>query len=89
LAYYIMGKKITYNVEPGEHKLMVVAENADFMAANLVAGKTYYSVAKVRYGALTARFSLFPIRQNEFDGEEFKKWDAKTELVDTQKKSEA
>jgi len=84
-----MGKKIAYNVDPGEHNFMVVAENADFMAANLEAGKTYYSVAKIRYGALTARFSLFPVRKTKFDGEEFKKWNAKTELVDTRKKSEA
>jgi len=40
------GTKIGYYVPPGEHTFMVVSEAADFMQANLAAGKTYYALVK-------------------------------------------
>jgi hypothetical protein len=75
-------KKLSYRVSPGEHFFMVIGENADFMRAELEAGKTYYCRVRVRMGAWKARFSLEPIRQTELDGEEFLKWQKKTEQIE-------
>lgn len=56
------GTKIVHKVSPGKHTFMVVSEAADFMEAELLAGKTYYSLATPRMGAWKARFSLWPIK---------------------------
>jgi len=82
-------KKLTYSVNPGKHLFMVIAENADFMAADVEAGKTYYVLVQVRSGVLKARFSLIPIKKHELDGEKFRKWDKKTRFVGIDEKSSA
>ena len=82
-------KKLAYSASPGEHMFMVIGENADFMMADLVAGKTYYSLVQVRVGAWKARFSLVPIRKSELNGEKFRKWNKKTKLIENHEKSVA
>ena len=82
-------KKLTYSVNPGKHLFMVIAENADFMAADVEAGKTYYVLVQVRPGVLKARLSLVPIKKHELDGEQFRKWDKKAMFVGIDKKSAA
>ncbi|MGJ8662125.1 MAG: hypothetical protein ACSHWU_00685 [Marinicella sp.] len=72
-------RKITYKTTPGKHTFMVVSEAADFMEAELDAGKTYYSIITPRMGAWKARFSLWPIRNDgttkfNTDSKDFKKW---------------
>jgi hypothetical protein len=59
--------EIAYQVDPGQHRFMVVAENADFMDATFDAGKTYYAVLRVRPGVWKARFSLLPIHATSDD----------------------
>lgn len=54
------GSRIPYQAEPGRHLFMVVGESADFMQADLEAGKTYYVVVAARMGAWKARFSFRP-----------------------------
>ncbi|MDR0354013.1 MAG: DUF2846 domain-containing protein [Opitutaceae bacterium] len=56
--------KLAHHVPAGEHLFMVVAENADFMAANVEAGKTYYVLVSARPGVWKARFSLIPIHND-------------------------
>lgn len=56
------GKKLAHTVEPGKHVFMVVSEAADFMAAEVVGGKTYYAIVTPRMGAWKARFSMHPVR---------------------------
>ena len=56
--------RLVYDTTPGEHTFMVVSEAADFMKANMNAGKTYYSIATPRFGVSVARFSLAPIRND-------------------------
>jgi hypothetical protein len=78
--------KIQYQAAAGKHTFMVVAESADFMEADISAGKTYYSMITPRTGAWKARFSMIPVRNDgttEFntDSEEFKKWVEKTKPV--------
>ncbi len=49
---------VTYVTEPGEHRFMVIGESADFLAAELEAGKTYFVNVIPRMGVWKARFSL-------------------------------
>jgi hypothetical protein len=81
-------QKMAYQAEPGVHRFMVIAENADFMDATLEAGKTYYVLIQPRMGVWKARFSLFPVHNHADPGDtlqspDFPKWNAKAELVAT------
>jgi len=67
-------RKLVHHVDPGPKRFMVVSEAADFMQAELVAGRTYYALVTPRMGVWRARFSLRPITQAELDGEEFRQW---------------
>ena len=86
------GTKIAHPTTPGKHTFMVVSEAADFMEADLVAGKTYYALVTPRLGVGTARFSLWPI-SNEPDAahslksNNFKGWVEDTDLVTNSPKS--
>jgi hypothetical protein len=51
---------IAYQAEPGKHLFMVIGESADFMQADLTAGKTYSAVVQPRMGIWKARFSFQP-----------------------------
>ena len=64
--------KLAYSVEPGKHLFMVIGENADFLTADLKAGRTYYADVVARAGLWKARFSLEPIRRAELDKPELK-----------------
>lgn len=86
------GTKIAHPTTPGKHIFMVVSEAADFMEADLVAGKTYYALVTPRMGLWKARFSLWPI-SNEPDAahslksNNFKDWVEDTDLVTNSPKS--
>jgi hypothetical protein len=54
-------KKIALSTTPGQHRFMVISEAADFMDAELAAGKTYYALVAPRFGMMKARFSLRPM----------------------------
>jgi hypothetical protein len=56
--------KVAYVAKPGKHLFMVVAENGDFLDAELEAGKTYYVVISPRYGVWKARFGFRPVRND-------------------------
>jgi hypothetical protein len=78
---------VAYQAEPGVHRFMVIAENADFVDATLEAGKTYYILVSPRMGAWKARFSLLPIHPDakaEYNTQsaDFKKWMANTNVVE-------
>lgn len=79
--------KMTHLVDPGHHQFMVIAENADFLEANLEAGKIYYVLISPRMGVWKARFSLLPIRNKDSDNERsvrnsnFAEWMRETRVV--------
>ena len=73
--------KLGYLAEPGEHLFMVVSEAADFMKANLEAGKTYYVEVTPRMGVWGARFSLRPILPVTISTAEQKEWLGKGPFV--------
>jgi hypothetical protein len=53
--------RITLHVPPGTRRFMVVGEAADFLDADLAAGKEYFVLVAPRMGLWRARFSLRPI----------------------------
>jgi len=67
-------KKVAYKSKPGHRLFMVVGENADFMKADLQAGKTYYSLVAPRMGLMKARFSLRPVHKSDLGTEKFNEW---------------
>lgn len=86
--------KLSHTVGPGKHVFMVVSEAADFMEANVDAGKTYFSMVTPRMGAWVARFSMHPVRnggQGEFQysSERFQGWLARTKFVENTAESYA
>ncbi len=88
------GEKMAFAVEPGKRRFMVVAENADFLEADLQAGKTYYSAVVVRAGVWKARFGLTPLKADGSDGvllssDKGRKWLGATEYVASSEKAQA
>lgn len=59
------GAKIAYATAPGRKLFMVIGENADFMEADLEAGRTYYVYVAPREGRWKARFSLKPVNKRD------------------------
>jgi hypothetical protein len=84
--------KIAYNTKPGKHVFMVVSEAADFLEADISAGKTYYSLVTPRMGMWRARFSLWPMKndanaEHQLNSKEFKNVFKDTKLVENSEKS--
>jgi hypothetical protein len=86
--------KLAHTVDPGKHVFMVVSEAADFMEADLAAGKTYFSMVTPRMGAWVARFSMHPVRNGaagdfQYSSDRFQGWLAKTKFVENTAESYA
>lgn len=64
-------RKVVHFADPGSTRFMVVSEAADFMGAELEAGKTYYALVTPRMGMWKARFSLRPVTHAD---REFSEW---------------
>ena len=84
--------KIAYPVPAGHRVFMVVSEAADFLEADLVAGKTYYSIVTPRMGMWKARFSMWPVSRDpkaeyNVQSSDFKDWISDTQLVTNSPKS--
>jgi len=73
--------KLAYMVKPGKHTFMAISESADFMNADVVAGKTYYAQIVPRMGWMRARFSFVPISKGDLQTEEVRKWIADSQFV--------
>jgi hypothetical protein len=58
--------RVAHQVAPGQYLFMTIGENADFMSAEVVAGKTYYVKVEPRMGMWKARFGLEPYRLKDF-----------------------
>jgi len=63
-----------YQTTPGKHRFMVVSEAADFMDADLEAGKVYFGLVNVRMGVWRGRFSLVPVTPHDKDWQHVRKW---------------
>lgn len=82
-------KKVSYQLEPGQHLFMVVAESADFMSAELEADKTYYVLVTPRVGVWKARFSLKPIHADKLNTPQLSEWLEGCEWVEKSPASDA
>jgi len=62
---------VAYEADPGQHLFSVYCENADFLPANLVAGKTYFVHIRPVIGVWKYRFYFSPqqgqLPQHELD----------------------
>jgi hypothetical protein len=63
--------RVAHQVAPGKYLFMTIGENADFMTAEVVAGKTYYVKVEPRMGMWKARFGLEPYRLKDLSGTAF------------------
>jgi hypothetical protein len=77
-------KKVAHYAEPGKRRFMVIGESADFMDAQLDAGKVYYALVTPRFGVWKARFSLRAVHSNEVANEEFAGWYKDTKWTENQ-----
>jgi len=75
--------KIAYQTPPGHKVFMAYGTAADFMEADVVAGKTYYVILRPNWG--TGGFAPTPIRQKNdewsMQNPEFSSWLNDTDLV--------
>ncbi|OGI43708.1 MAG: hypothetical protein A2637_03755 [Candidatus Muproteobacteria bacterium RIFCSPHIGHO2_01_FULL_65_16] len=71
---------VAYQAGPGRHLFMVIGESADFMRADLTAGRTYYAKVQPRMGVWKARFSFEPAN-GQFSSKELSDWLAATKQV--------
>jgi hypothetical protein len=80
-----MGGKIIHKTTPGKKVYMAYGMAADFMTADVRAGKTYYSIVRPNWG--TGGFAPTPVRTDgtsdyNTSSEDFKKWVSGTEVLE-------
>lgn len=80
-----MGSKIVHETTPGKKVYMAYGTAADFMIADVRAGKTYYSVVRPNWG--TGGFAPTPVRRDgttDFNtaSPDFNEWVSGTELLE-------
>jgi hypothetical protein len=69
--------KVAYRTTPGRHFFMVVGEDASFLRAELLPGKTYHVRIYTFEGqGVKARYELKPVRRSELDSGAFRALDA-------------
>jgi hypothetical protein len=65
---------VVHRTTPGQHRFMVLGEAADFMGADLEAGKVYFGLVTRRIGWVRWRFSLQPVTPNDPDWVKVREW---------------
>jgi len=80
-----MGSKIVHETTPGKKVYMAYGNAADFMIADVRAGKTYYAVVRPNWG--TGGFVPTPVRTDgttdfNTDSPDFKGWVSGTEMLE-------
>jgi hypothetical protein len=79
--------ELAYSVPPGDYLFMAESEIAEFMAARVEAGKTYYALVLPHWGSMTYRFKLQPVHAEggskySTASRDFDKWRAACHLVE-------
>lgn len=80
-----MGSKIVHKTTPGKKVYMAYGTAADFMIADVRAGKTYYSIVRPNWG--TGGFAPTPVRTDGTSDyntsiPDFKEWVSGTEVLE-------
>lgn len=86
-----MGNKVIYETTPGEKVFMAYGSAADFMRANLVGGKTYYSIVRPNWG--TGGFAPTPVRADgttdyNMKSKDFNDWITGTTHIEPNEKAQ-
>lgn len=79
------GNKVAYETTPGKKVFMAYGTAADFMLADIQAGKTYYSVVRPNWG--TGGFAPTPIRSGDLKSSEVQGWVSGTKLIEADPKA--
>jgi hypothetical protein len=79
------GKKVAYETTPGKKVFMAYGTAADFMLADVSAGKTYYSIVRPNWG--TGGFAPTPIRQSDLKSKDVEEWLSGTKLIEADPKA--
>jgi hypothetical protein len=79
------GNKVAYETTPGKKVFMAYGTAADFMLAEVSAGKTYYSIVRPNWG--TGGFAPTPIRQSDLKSKEVQEWVSGTKLIEADPKA--
>lgn len=66
--------RLTVELSPGQHRFMVISEAADFLDADVEAGKEYFVKVAPRMGVWRARFSLYPITPTGGEWKDLPEW---------------
>jgi uncharacterized protein YceK len=84
------GNKVAFETTPGKKVFMAYGTAADFMLADLSAGKTYYSIVRPNWG--TGGFAPTPIRavggptEPDLKSKDFQDWLSGTKLIEASPK---
>src|SRR5262245_58049344 len=81
--------KVAYLSPAGKRRFMVVGETADFLDANLLAGKTYYALVTTRPGWWAPRYSFRPVRRSEAESGKEATWIAEFEWVEPNERGQS
>lgn len=79
------GNKVAYETTPGKKVFMAYGIAADFMLAELEAGKTYYSIVRPNWG--TSGFAPTPVRAGELKSSEAQGMMKGTKLIEVDAKA--
>ena len=71
-----------YEAEPGEHDFMVIGETANFMDADLEAGRIYFVQVKIKIGMAKARFVFSPVTAETEEWDKLEGWLKSAYLVE-------
>lgn len=82
ISHVISRTCFVYEAAPGQHLFSVVGEAADFLEADVAAGKTYWIEVVPRMGGWKPRFSLLPYNDQSDNWEKKEKRRAKSILVE-------
>jgi hypothetical protein len=79
------GNKVAYETTPGKKVFMAYGMSADFMLAELEAGRTYYSIVRPNWG--TSGFAPTPVRAGELKSSETEGMMKGTKLIEVDAKA--
>jgi hypothetical protein len=81
------GNKVVYETTPGQKVFMAYGTAADFMLADVTAGKTYYTIVRPNWG--TGGIAPTPIRASDLKSKEAQEWISGTKLIEAEPKAAA
>jgi hypothetical protein len=79
--------KLAYHADPGKHLFMIVGENADFMAAEVLPNRTYHVLVSARVGNRAALFTFKAVDRQAGDAKDFDELLASSKWIENRQAS--